>query len=559
MIHITMTTALVGLVVYRALVIVNSSSSKALSFEPSSFRMLDELFLEKEISSASSMFLSSLKNTLNNNDDAKEEEEPLPHEQSKQQLEQQLKQAYVPSLGRNVTLPLPIVLYPFVVQGTRGEQAMQICENGVRESPHVQLTTLHDFDPNVVWLLDTSKNLKRFCAQFTREIQRVQTLRARQGLPTSWPIHVFDNGDAPIWHECKSLENLLETKHYHYHKRSIVQNRHWDDATNWIHVGEKLLVPPVAAMMFSSSINKEIAVVSGNSPATNNNNNNNNTIHRFHHVNIPVRTDMVQAIAQYVDTRYNLNINDDLERALDRPIDVAHFWPRNKHNKTQFFSSNTSPNNNKRNKRNKNNMQVQDGFLVQSSNLRDTVNLVLDKLDGTLIEAPKDSNDAINMTTTVRKTTITAFAGAQGRGRMLGRSIVQERYLEKLMATKIHGVSQRDEWEDHFRLLEALVSGAMVMTDEMLTLPAGLEDGVSLVVYRSAQDLAEKIHYYLSRPHERLAIARNGRRIAMSRHRAQHRIEEMIFETPLSVICQDCPLMVYPGRAYASSSSSRSD
>jgi spore maturation protein CgeB len=89
----------------------------------------------------------------------------------------------------------------------------------------------------------------------------------------------------------------------------------------------------------------------------------------------------------------------------------------------------------------------------------------------------------------------------------------------------------------------------MVMTDEMLTLPAGLEDGVSLIVYHSAEDLAKKIQYYLSRPQERLAIARAGRRIAMSRHRAQHRIEEMVFETPLSVICQDCPLTIYPGDA----------
>jgi hypothetical protein len=511
--------ALVGLMGYRAIALGSAiaSSVSLPSLEPA-FRM-DELLLGRELLSVSIVSPTPSNSTNTLNYDSKDEE-PLAHQLSasmprvdNETRPHQSKHAYVPSLGRNVTLPLPVVLYPFVVEGSKGEQAMQICENGVRESPYLTLTTLHDFDPNVVWLLDTSKNLKRFCIQFTQEIRKVQALRAQQGLATTWPIHLFDNGDEPMVHECKSLENLVGNKNYHYHKRSIVVNRHWDETTNWIHVGEKL--EPSASMIAATGIE--------------------NT--RFHHVNIPVRTDMVQAIAQFVDKQFNLTINDDLESAFDRPLDVAHFWPRNKENRTKFFSSNApTSNNNKR----KNNMQVQDGFLVQSSNLRDSINLVLDNLDGSPVVVVEESNNHVHKQ-------IKTFAGAQGRGRMLGRSIVQEPYLEKLMATKIHVVSQRDTHEDHFRLLEALVSGAMVMTDEMLTLPSGLEHGVSLVVYHSAQDLAEKIHYYLTRPKERLAIARTGRRIALSRHRAQHRIEEMMFGTPLSVICQDCPLTIYPG------------
>lgn len=69
----------------------------------------------------------------------------------------------------------------------------------------------------------------------------------------------------------------------------------------------------------------------------------------------------------------------------------------------------------------------------------------------------------------------------------------------------------------------------MVMTDRMLSLPAGLQNGTSIVEFTSEEDLRSKILYYLAHDNERLSIAHEGRKVAMTRHRTWHRIEEVIF------------------------------
>jgi spore maturation protein CgeB len=90
-------------------------------------------------------------------------------------------------------------------------------------------------------------------------------------------------------------------------------------------------------------------------------------------------------------------------------------------------------------------------------------------------------------------------------------------------------VTQRDKWEDHYRLFEALVTGPFVITDRVLSLPQGLQNGTSVIECTSAEDLRSKIIYFLAHPEERLAIARHDRFVAMTRHRSWHRIEEIIF------------------------------
>ena len=125
--------------------------------------------------------------------------------------------------------------------------------------------------------------------------------------------------------------------------------------------------------------------------------------------------------------------------------------------------------------------------------------------------------------------------GLAGDAAREGRQGVSEAYIEALLATKIMVVTQRDLWEDHYRLFEALVSGAMVMTDRMLSLPAGLQNGTSLVEFESSEELTSMIKYYLTHPEERRKMARKGRRVAMARHRSWHRLEEIIFGVPLTV------------------------
>lgn len=116
------------------------------------------------------------------------------------------------------------------------------------------------------------------------------------------------------------------------------------------------------------------------------------------------------------------------------------------------------------------------------------------------------------------------------------QSIIQMEYIEQMIFTKIIVVAQRDEWEGHLRLLEALASGAMVIADKALAMPSGLVDRESIVLYDSAQSLKDAIFYYLNPKNdkERLSIARKGWETAMGRHRSWHRVEEILFGKPLT-------------------------
>ena len=115
---------------------------------------------------------------------------------------------------------------------------------------------------------------------------------------------------------------------------------------------------------------------------------------------------------------------------------------------------------------------------------------------------------------------------------------VEKEYVTAMLGAKIIVVAQRDEWEDHYRLMESLASGAMVMTDTMLALPDGLVNGESLVVYDSAESLEALVLHYLDPQNSELrqSIAKRGWEIAMGRHRSWHRVESLIFGQPLTQV-----------------------
>ena len=117
---------------------------------------------------------------------------------------------------------------------------------------------------------------------------------------------------------------------------------------------------------------------------------------------------------------------------------------------------------------------------------------------------------------------------------------VQFKYTWELLHCKIVVITQRDEWEDHYRLMESLASGSLVLTDRMIALPAGLVDRVNIVVYESPKVLKELIKYYLKPENEkeRRSIAYQGYRLVMGRHRCWHRIEELLFGRPLTNVDQ---------------------
>jgi spore maturation protein CgeB len=116
----------------------------------------------------------------------------------------------------------------------------------------------------------------------------------------------------------------------------------------------------------------------------------------------------------------------------------------------------------------------------------------------------------------------------------VGRTSYQKDYIQALLTTKIVVVAQRDQWEDHYRFFEAIIGGALVMTDPMLTLPDGYVDGGNILIYQSLDHMRDLIIYYLEHPEERLEIARKGWELAMNRHQTFHWMEETFFGKALS-------------------------
>ena len=104
------------------------------------------------------------------------------------------------------------------------------------------------------------------------------------------------------------------------------------------------------------------------------------------------------------------------------------------------------------------------------------------------------------------------------------------------MTTKIIVVAQQDEYEDHYRLMESLACGAMVMTDVMLGLPDGFQDKQNIVGYSRAETLKEQLYFYLNTKNEmkRRNIAKKGWEMEMTKHRSWHRVEELLFGNPIS-------------------------
>jgi len=123
----------------------------------------------------------------------------------------------------------------------------------------------------------------------------------------------------------------------------------------------------------------------------------------------------------------------------------------------------------------------------------------------------------------------TIFVGLAGNRGPDGRKFVQKDYAKALLQYKIIVVSQRDGWEDHYRLMEGLAGGAMVMTDPMTPLPYHIEDKKQVIVYESIAELKELIHYYLENEEERLKIASSGHEVAMRDHRSWTWMERLIF------------------------------
>ena len=123
---------------------------------------------------------------------------------------------------------------------------------------------------------------------------------------------------------------------------------------------------------------------------------------------------------------------------------------------------------------------------------------------------------------------ISVFTDTIGQRGRVGRTNANLDYVKSLLQHKIVVVCQRDNYEDHLRLFEALLSGALVMTDPMLDLPPGLVDGESIVIFRGLGDLIKKILFFLENDEERMKLAKRGLQAALQRNRESHRWEDLL-------------------------------
>ena len=222
------------------------------------------------------------------------------------------------------------------------------------------------------------------------------------------------------------------------------------------------------------------------------------------HTPLVVRTDTIHTLKEVLKNEHGMPLEGPIE-TLEREWDVSHFWPTDGKHVGQVRSQ-----------------------------LRHRVSELIEEI-GTEYK-------------------LKVFVGLAGSAVRTGRRGVMSTYIEHLLASKIVIVTQRDGWEDHYRLFEALATGPLVITDKMLSLPDELKNGTSLIEVESAEDMVSKILYYLKHDDERQAIAREGRRVAMTRHRTWHRIEDIIFGKPVTT-CEakegsPCPYIVHATEAF---------
>ena len=117
----------------------------------------------------------------------------------------------------------------------------------------------------------------------------------------------------------------------------------------------------------------------------------------------------------------------------------------------------------------------------------------------------------------------------QGERRSVGRNALDPSYIRALLSAKIVVVAQKDGWEDHYRLMEALVCGPLVISETMIAPPKGLHHRENIIFFQSLEQLHSQVEYYLAHEEERGRIASAGWNMAMTRHRSWHRMEELLF------------------------------
>ena len=123
------------------------------------------------------------------------------------------------------------------------------------------------------------------------------------------------------------------------------------------------------------------------------------------------------------------------------------------------------------------------------------------------------------------------FVGISGNNGKVGRNQFQQSYFELMTRSKIVVTCNPDRCEGDYRLFEALSSGSLVISDNMITPVINqFVDGEHLVYYdkNELEKLVDSIRRLLANDAERTKIAANGYKHAMQFHCTTNRIDEIL-------------------------------
>lgn len=82
----------------------------------------------------------------------------------------------------------------------------------------------------------------------------------------------------------------------------------------------------------------------------------------------------------------------------------------------------------------------------------------------------------------------------------------------------------------NMRTFEVMATGSFLLTNWIPTIEELFEDGKHLVLYRSEEEMIDKVKYYLKHDEERERIAQAGYQEVISRHTIQHRVNRILEE-----------------------------
>ena len=98
--------------------------------------------------------------------------------------------------------------------------------------------------------------------------------------------------------------------------------------------------------------------------------------------------------------------------------------------------------------------------------------------------------------------------------------------LHRSLITLNHHIDVADDYAGNARLFEATGTGTLLVTDWKTNLHKMFEPGEEIVAYRSPDECAEMIQYYLEHEEARRAIARAGQQRTLRDHTYYQRMQE---------------------------------